>query len=699
MKTIHNQKKETTTPGTFDAETNIYTGSRYQGFGYVIPPVSGSGEDVRPALRHLFQMEHAPDSVMQVINIASSNITEALDAWAQLPDDANPLYIEQRKKRVEHMLEQGLKDYNILITYSSPTKNQASYNNEIERLSNIRKHMESIFSRVGIKAVTLTPAIQQSLFPSSLNERSNACLSFRSPNNFKKVPETPNLSNLKCDYFYTQTFSFGDPDKEHEKVLRKYYQCSALPFLPSIIGRKEDWEHLKEGAMDGNSILGLSTQITLIGVESEDQIKQAKIEMSLAGYKHNRTSEQVDAPLPLPLPNGQHTKPFDYILSSQASFVAHISGDSKGTGLSGVLYKTRNNQIAFFNNYESYSNYNIAIAASAGSGLGFQLKEFLISQAASGSRCFIVDPYWSMKGTTNLLQGYYHVVTKDNGINPFSTIASDADPDSIDDSLGQISLFVMFLADIDDSHFMVEAHQSVHTVWKEKGSAAHLKHVVSHLSQGDEKAQLLAKRLSDYGYGGRYANLFSFDAAALSDKTNITFNIENFRNNKVLFHANLLSIVLFYMSSLDAGDLFQRKVFLFSDAWQYFDLSKPGAALIEGFYRRIRLYGGSAVMTTSRISDYFSSPVAKIIYDHSHWKMIFRQRPGELSSLPIQQGLNVDAQFLSKLNDLHVVPGKYSEVAIIGGAVSDIYRLTVDSFTQKLYSEFYKDAYEDAAND
>ncbi|MCG7884232.1 MAG: hypothetical protein JAY96_21890 [Candidatus Thiodiazotropha endolucinida] len=87
------------------------------------------------------------------------------------------------------------------------------------------------------------------------------------------------------------------------------------------------------------------------------------------------------------------------------------------------------------------------------------------------------------------------------------------------------------------------------------------------------------------------------------------------------------------------------------------------------------------------------------IYEHSHWKMIFRQRPDELSSVPIQQGLNVDGHFMSKLNDLHVAPGKYSEVAIIGETVSDIYRLTADPFTHKLYAELYKDTYEDAAND
>lgn len=193
--------------------------------------------------------------------------------------------------------------------------------------------------------------------------------------------------------------------------------------------------------------------------------------------------------------------------------------------------------------------------------------------------------------------------------------------------------------------------------------------------------------LEPYYKGGEYDFLLNSNKELdLLDKRFIVFELDNIKDNKVLFPVVTLIIMETFINKMRRLKGV-RKMILLEEAWKA--ISKEGMAeYLKYLFKTVRKYFGEAVVVTQEVEDIISSPIVKeTIINNSDCKILLDQRKYINKFDAIQKLLGLTdkerAQILS-INMANNPSRRYKEVWIgLGGVQSAVYATEVSK------SEYY----------
>ena len=133
------------------------------------------------------------------------------------------------------------------------------------------------------------------------------------------------------------------------------------------------------------------------------------------------------------------------------------------------------------------------------------------------------------------------------------------------------------------------------------------------------------------------------------------------------------------------GDRGRQKIVIIDESWDLLTQS-DAASFIEHGYRRFRKYGGSAVTITQSVNDLYGTSTGRAIAENSAHLILLGQKSEAIDALDKERRLPLDEAGIRHLKSLKTVPGRYSELFIIGDRGAGIGRLMVDPFRRLLYS-------------
>ena len=187
--------------------------------------------------------------------------------------------------------------------------------------------------------------------------------------------------------------------------------------------------------------------------------------------------------------------------------------------------------------------------------------------------------------------------------------------------------------------------------------------------------------LEPYYRGGEYDFLLNSPAQLdLLSKRFIVFELDNIKDNKVLFPVVTLIIMETFISKMRRLKGI-RKMLLLEEAWKA--ISKEGMAeYLKYLFKTVRKFFGEAVVVTQEVEDIVSSPIVKeTIINNADCKILLDQRRymNKFDSIERLLGLTDKerAQILS-INTANDPSRRYKEVWIgLGGVQSAVYATEV----------------------
>ncbi len=187
--------------------------------------------------------------------------------------------------------------------------------------------------------------------------------------------------------------------------------------------------------------------------------------------------------------------------------------------------------------------------------------------------------------------------------------------------------------------------------------------------------------LEPYYKGGEYDFLLNSDKQLdLLNKRFIVFELDNLKDNKVLFPIVTIIIMETYISKMRRLKGI-RKVILLEEAWKA--ISKEGMAeYLKYLFKTVRKFFGEAIVVTQEVEDIISSPIVKeTIINNADCKILLDQRKyvNKFDSIQTLLGLTEKerAQILS-INMANNPSRRYKEVWIgLGGIQSAVYATEV----------------------
>ena len=190
-----------------------------------------------------------------------------------------------------------------------------------------------------------------------------------------------------------------------------------------------------------------------------------------------------------------------------------------------------------------------------------------------------------------------------------------------------------------------------------------------------------AYMLQNFYRGGKYDKILNENVdSTLFDETFIVFEVDNIKDNKVLFPIVTIIIMETFINKMRRLKGI-RKMILLEEAWKA--ISKEGMAeYLKYLFKTVRKFFGEAVVVTQEVEDIISSDIVKgTIINNSDCKILLDQRKyaNKFDSIQALLGLTDKerAQILS-INMANNPSRRYKEVWIgLGGSQSAVYATEV----------------------
>ena len=195
-----------------------------------------------------------------------------------------------------------------------------------------------------------------------------------------------------------------------------------------------------------------------------------------------------------------------------------------------------------------------------------------------------------------------------------------------------------------------------------------------------EAAKALAETLYPYTEKGVHGKFFKQGKAASFKEMLTIFEFEEVKNDPVLL-AVILQVVLMQVTmQFLCGDRSKQFLLIVDEAWMILDYS---AKFLESFGRTVRKYGGSLVICVQNFTDFHKSDERRSILENSAWTVILKQDEKGLSSFNASDGFK---DIVPLIESISLVPGKYAEALLISTGLKVVGRLSLDPYSQGLYS-------------
>jgi len=287
------------------------------------------------------------------------------------------------------------------------------------------------------------------------------------------------------------------------------------------------------------------------------------------------------------------------------------TGNSSGQG---VLLTGRQGQVCSWNNFDSGTNFNVAVTGASGGGKSVLMQELVASLLADGGQVIVIDDGRSFARLCDAFGGQFVGFDGRTPIrlNPFTLIdpAIMADPDQVEyrsDALELITKTVATMASLSEAQVgrvqEVEEdliRQAVSEVWDAYGDQSSITLVRDSLAErahNEHRLSDIVTKLGRFSKGGDYGTYFE-GRADLS----LTEQFAVFELSDIKSHRGLESVVLQLIMFVASEAMFksarnQSVTIVIDEAWDLLHGDMTGKFL-EGIVRRARKYRGGLVTGT-----------------------------------------------------------------------------------------------------
>ena len=562
-------------------------------------------------------------------------------------------------------------------------------------------------------------------FNTGSNSSKNFVMNALSPKYFPKdfnlslmnylIGDPRGLANqIRNPYLLVLTLYFPDQMKKKSAIEKKaswishqLFGGSAAKFLPGLVLKKEGFDALQHD-MEANSAVLVEASFTLwlYGRKPQEIRSLAEdIRTYWASLGFDMRPEKIilDVLLGECLPiNGSYNSASGLfrthtLTSSQAAQFMPLLGEWLGSHDPSILMTTRRGEIGGFDLYKSSSNYNAVLVAQSGSGKSFWTQRLVTDYLAEGAKVWVIDSGRSYQKLAAGVGGTFMEFSPESDIclNPFTAFLEERGGENkkIDDDMDLISSLVERMAAQRDPLGDLEMEtirKAIRQTFIEKQGHTTIQDISSWLSAqtSDPRAKDLALRLDSFAYG-QYAKFFNGHSNVNMSNDFVVLELDDLKNQRQLQQVVLLQLVAQITNEmyLTKG---RKKILIVDEGWALLD-DPVMARAMETAYRQVRKLDGAIITVTQGISDLYNSPSGKSMIDNAAWQLILQQKVEAIDDVYNSGKLTVDPYNYQMLKTLKTVPGSHSEIMILGNGCCGIFRLTVDKFTQSMYSTSGKD--------
>ncbi|RXK81989.1 TraG family conjugative transposon ATPase [Filimonas effusa] len=346
-------------------------------------------------------------------------------------------------------------------------------------------------------------------------------------------------------------------------------------------------------------------------------------------------------------------------------------------------------------------NLNRVILGPSGSGKSFFTNAYMRSCYEQGAHVVIIDVGHSYSGLCSLVKGYYFTYEEKNPIkfNPFYISVGDTLDTEKKESIKTLLLalwkrdtevfkrseyvalsnaLTAYYVYLDSNAQVFPCFNTFYEFFRDEYVAI-LEAEKVHQRDFDINNFLFV--MKPYYTGGEFDYLLNAtENLNLLDERFIVFELDNIKDNQVLFTAATITVMQLYINKMRKLKGI-RKVILIEEAWKA--LMKEGfAEYIKYLYKTVRKFYGEAIVVSQEADDMIASPIVKqAIINNSDTKILLDQSKYQNKFDQIQELLGLtdkEKALILSMNKANEPGRKYKEVFIsLGGTVSKVYRTEV----------------------
>ena len=470
-------------------------------------------------------------------------------------------------------------------------------------------------------------------------------------------------------------------------------------FKPSITKEYQDWKFVRDRLAEGDRLVKVFYQVILYTLPEQAHTAERKFRdlYRANGWKLRKENylqlQSWLAMLPMMMTEGmfEDLKRLGRLRTMNALSAINLApllGEWKGTQRPSLLLPGRRGQIATWNPFDNpEGNYNVAIAATSGSGKSAFTQEYIVALLGAGGRIWVIDVGRSYEKTCKLLGGEFLEFKSDQPISlNLFTFIEQMDDESLEILKPLLAAMARPQSMVTDEE-MTFLEKAIKAAWDRKGKTASITTVAEWLeSQASPICTTLAHLLYPYTKTGMYGKYFEGPCTLDIHNNFIVLELEELKQKKDLQKIVLLVLMYQISKRMYLGSRKQVKSCVIDEAWDLLGGDQEGAAkFIETGYRRARRYNANFVTITQGINDYFKNATSIAAYENSAFNVILAQNREAIAQLRSSNRFPMD-DYTEKLFQSVRRTDDYSECVIKGPQGLSVHRILFDPYSRILYS-------------
>lgn len=506
-------------------------------------------------------------------------------------------------------------------------------------------------------------------------------LSLQYPDQIKKTSETKSKANW---------------------INHQLFGGSMARFMPSLQLKKEGFDVLLH-EMETQSAVLVNTTFTLwlYGKNAQETITlsdDVRTYWSSLGFEMRADKNILDAlfanSLPLNATNesGVGLMRSHTLTTSQAAQFLPIVAEWRGSPNPSVLMTTRRGEVGGIDVYNSSSNYNAVLIAQSGGGKSVATQYLVTNYLAEGAKVWVIDSGRSYQKLAAAVGGTFLEFKPSSQIclNPFTSFLEERGGSGkvIEDEMEMLASLIERMAaqrdPLDDLDYETIKKAIRQTFLEHQGHTT-IRNISDWLAAQSEdvRAKDLSIRLDSFAYG-QYSKFFNDHSNVNMSADFVVLELDDLKSQRQLQQVVLLQLVSEITNEmyLTSG---RKKILIIDEGWELLDDPIMSRAM-ESVYRKARKYDGAVITVTQGISDLYRSRSGQSMIENAAWQFILQQKAEAIDSVHQAGQLKIDPYSYEMMKTLTTVPGVFSEMMVVKDGVAGIFRLTIDKFTQAMFS-------------
>jgi len=521
------------------------------------------------------------------------------------------------------------------------------------------------------------------------------------------------LSNqIRLPYLMIINLNYPDQVVKKAEIVKKTGWIThqlfggAAKFMPSLTLKKEGFDILNDEIERNSAVLVEATfALWLFGRNKADvqaQNDDIRTYWSSLGFEMRADKFVMDVlfsycmPLNPTSKSGRGLFRKHTLTASEAAQFLPVIAEWRGSPKPSIILSTRRGEVGGIDLFKTSGSYNAILNAMSGGGKSFVTQRIIVDYLAEGAKVWVIDSGYSYLKLCKAQGGTFldFQPTSDICLNPFTSFLPErgGEAKNIDDEMEMLCNLLERMAaqreSLDDMEIET-LKKAIRQTFIEHQGYTTVQNISEWLSaqSNDPRAKDLALRLDSFAYG-QYARYFNDHANVNMASDFVVCELDGLKNQKMLQQVVLLQLISqinneMYLSSKN-GDT-RKRLLIVDEAWSLIDDPVMGRAF-ETAFRTARKFDSSIFVVSQGVSDMYKSPAAKAMVDNASWHIILQQKTEAIESVKLEGQLNLDPYSWEMLKTLQTVAGQYSEMMVINNGAAGVFRLTVDKFTQVMFS-------------